>query len=294
MRCRILLPALMVLIFSGLAGLAAAQTPPAPAYTENGFTPVLLDASAPQSARMQAFSRVIALANQGQVRAQDLAGTLYWWGPKVSGSAVPVNLGQARKLLANAAIHGDVLAMAKMAELELVAGRSMPAMVWAQMYARYLNPARGPRSAKFNGYAAQLINRIVKAGGKADQAVRVGVASLVTRYDKDIRQGIDILQHQEDHGRTFMVQRPQPTQRDSSELTKLGGVAEYMVAFDASGKARQIWPLDAFPHPELQSDLRNYLDNIVANAATGDSGMRYLRVSITHQPYKFRLLRLRH
>lgn len=294
MRCRILLPALMALVLGGLAQHAAAQTPSAPSYSENGFTPGLLDASASRASRMQAFAKVIALANRNQVRAQDLAGTLYWMGPKIAGSAVPVNLEQARKLLANAAVHGDVLAMAKMAELELGAGRVMPAMVWAQMYARYLHPSMGPRSAKNNGYAAQLISRIVKAGGKIGPAVRKSVASLVDRYDQGIRNGIDVFRHQENHGHTFMVQKPRPAHRDPSDIVKLGGVAEYMIEFDAAGKLRRVWPLAAFPHPKLEAGLRDYLDNVVANEAPAGTGMRYLRVSIMHQPYRFRRLRLRH
>jgi hypothetical protein len=283
-----------VLATATVSGLAIAKEAPKPSYTENGFSSGLLDASTPRAERMKLFAHMIALANSGQVRAQDLAGTLYWQGSNITGSPVPVNLGQARKLLANAAVSGDRVAMAKLAELELAAGRPTPAMVWAQMYARYLDPQRGPRAAKLDGYAAKLINRIIKAGGKANPAVRTSVAKLVSSYDDRIRHGIDTLRHQEDHGRTFMVQKPGATHREPRNILNLGGVAEYMVEFDTHGKPTHIWTLDAFPHPELGQELHYYLTNVLANDAPDGSGMRYLRVSITHQPHKFRLLRLTH
>lgn len=293
MRCKQLLLSSLVLLATSLPALAAVRSAPPPHYTENGFNPRMLASSVPTKERVKLFAHIIELANQGQVRAQDLAGTLYWKGPDIAGSPVPVNLGQARKLLANAAVHGDVLAMAKLAELELAAGRPTPAMVWAQLYARYLHPV-GPLSRGYNGYASDLIGRIAKVGGKPGNAVRVGVASILNRYDQSIRDGIDVFRHQQDHGHTFLVQEPRANHFDSSKLIKTSCVAEYMMGFDAHGKPTGIWPLDAFPDPSMSKELRSYLDHVYANTVEEGSGTRYLRVSITHQSNRVRRLRVTH
>lgn len=273
---------------------AAAQSSPAPAYTENGFNPRLLDASVPAAERMKVFAGIIALANSGQVRAQDLAGTMYWQGSKIAGSPVAVNLAQARVLLANAAIHGDVLAMAKLGELELAAGRKPEAMVWAQMYARYIDPMAMQRSQRGRGsaYAANLIKRIADAGGTIDKATSANVASMVGRFDKSIRNGIHAFYAEGRHGRTYLTDAPRGL--DSGEVANLNGVAEYMVAFDTEGKPVRVWVLDAFPDPTLTGTLRDYLKDIHANAVAGDSGTRYLRIHITHNAWKFRALRAVH
>ncbi len=278
----------LILAVLALPGLAGAQS--APVYTDNGFNPELLDASVPQAQRMQHFAHIIAMANAGQVRAQDLAGTLYWQGDAIPGSPVPRNPGQARILLANAAVHGDVLAMAKLGELELQAGRLPQAMVWAQMYARYLDPMAMQRSRRGqeSAYAANLIRRITDAGGKIDKAASANVASMVQRFDKSIRRGIDAFNAEDRHGRTYLIQGPDGL--DSIKVANETGVAEYMVAFDASGKVERIWTLDAFPNPGLAAELRHYFKQAHANPADGDTGTRYLRVPITHNSVKFRSL----
>ncbi len=103
-------------------------------YEQTGFQPSLLDASLPAAERSQAFAQVMALANAGHVHAQNLAGTLYWKGSAVAGSPVQQDLAQARALLGNAATHGDVTSMSRMAELELEAQQWQAAMVWAQLF----------------------------------------------------------------------------------------------------------------------------------------------------------------
>ena len=293
MRTRTLLAALTVLAFGSLAGLASAQNPPAPTYTENGFSPVLLDTSASREARTQAFTHIIDLANQGQVRAQDLAGTLYWQGANIEGSPVPVNLKLARRLLANAAVHGDVLAMAKMAELELSAGHAGQAMVWAQLYVRYLAPLVPVRQGRgqYSAYGATLIQRIEKAGGKIDQATRINVATMIKRFNSTIRDGMVAYNKERQNGKTILTQPPEGN--DSIKVSNINGVAEYMVGFDTHGNATRVWPLDGFPDPKLDTVLRYYMQHVHANSVGSDAGMRYLRVAITHNAAKWIELRPR-
>lgn len=294
MKLRVLLVAAGWLVI--VACPAAAQTAPRAHYTRNGFDPHLLSTRVPRAERMKLFAHVIALANQGQVRAQDLAGTLYWQGGRTKGSPVDRNLVQARKLLANAAIHGDVLAMAKLAELELAEGRTLQAMVWAQMYARYLDPMAMERSRRGHqaAYAASLIKRILKAGGKIDDATSRDVAALVNRFDAGIRDGIHTFASLDRRGTTFLTVQPMPPGLDPGPLLNRNGVAEYMIEFDPSGAPQRIWLLAAYPDPDMGAMLRVYLDHVHANTAARGSGMRYLQVAITHNAYKFQSLRPTH
>jgi hypothetical protein len=279
----------MLLLFA--PGLAASQEP---AYTDNGFDPRMLDAGVPKVERLQLFSRVMTLANGGQVRAQDLAGTLYWRGPLTPGSPVDQNLDQARSLLANAAVHGDVLAMAKLGELELQAGRTTQAMVWAQMYVRYLHPLESARSRSMerDAYASDLIQRIMDAGGKIDDAVRNDVVAMTTKYDGTIRDGIEAFQQERQNGRTRLIRGPFAA--DAPENRNLNGVAEYMQAFDASGAPGKAWLLAAYPDPKLDSVLRAYLDQVQANQVEKGAGERYLRIPVVHNARKFKALRATH
>lgn len=272
----------------------APRTAPSPAYTENGFQPGMLDTSRPLTERLQQFNQLVALANSGQVLAQDLAGTLYWRGSAIAGSPVAANLDRARVLLANASVHGDVLAMAKLGELELGAGRTTQAMIWAQMYARYIDPLAPERSRRGRGaaYASSLIQRIAAAGGNIDDTTSADVAAMVQRFDKSIRRGIDALNAERRHGRTFLTRYPMG--RDTTDVANINGVVEFMVGFDAKGNRVGTWFLDAFPDATLRKPLRDYLKNIQANVAGDASGTRYLRIPIVHNARKFRSLRAVH
>ena len=63
-----------------------------------------------------------------------------------------------------------------------------------------------------------------------------------------------------------------------------------MVAFDASGAPGKIWLLASYPDAQMGTILRDYLDHIRANPANKGSGMRYLRVPITHNAMKYHYL----
>lgn len=261
---------------------------------DNGFSPKMLDASVPQAERLKLFAHVIALANQGKVRAQDLAGTMYWQGSAIQDSPIQSNLQQAHTLLANAAVHGDVLAMAKLAEMELKAGNVQKAMIWAQLYAHYIDPtvtAREQHGYRY-AYASDLIGRITKAGGKIDDVVSKGVSATVARFDKPIRDGISAFKQQRRSGGAFLVARPQGMA--PKELRSKSGMAEFMVTFDPSGKPGKVWLIASYPTPDFGTALRPQIDMARANPANADAGMRYMLVVIPHYSASFRMLRAHH
>lgn len=261
-------------------------------YEQTGFQPRLLDASLPLEERTQAFAQVMALANAGHVHAQSLAGTLYWKGPAVAGSSVPQDLAQARALLANAATHGDVTSMSRMAELELEAQQLQAAMVWAQLFTHYLDPERSAREAHgmMYAYSSDLISRIIKAGGKIDEGVSNSVNSMVARYDTSIRDGIDTLRKRMRDGNPRMIagaMRP----RLQGDDTKLSGFADFIVGYDAKGEPKQVWLLNSVPVARVAELTRAGMDFSRVNGDSDNSGMRYMPVTLRLFGKKTRELR---
>ncbi|HEX7339854.1 MAG TPA: hypothetical protein VF271_07975 [Rhodanobacteraceae bacterium] len=286
------------IIALGLLALAVpclAATPGA-SYDNNGFDARLLDASVPQAQRMQLFAHMVQLAEQGEVPAQDLAGTLFWQGNKIAGSPVAQNLTQARKLLAYAAVHGDVMAMAKMSELQLAAGQPAKAMVWVQLYAHYLDPMRKARQqhGRMYNYATDLMERIEKAGGKISPAVSKDVNSMVTRFDKPIRAGILAFKQQHRHGHTFLTTAPLSQANIPRDKINWNGVADFLVAFNPDGSQQKVWLLAAWPNPQIADMLRPWVEYARANSVDKSSGIRYLEIPVTYNAVRAKQLRAHH
>lgn len=274
--------------------LAASNTPASMYSQDTGFTPQMLDASRPETERLKDFARVMQRANAGVIRAQDLAGTMYWQGARVKGSPVKTNMKQAHILLSNAAVHGDVLAMAKMAELELQARKPQKAMVWAQLYAHYIDPlvsAREQHGRRYN-YATDLMIRSGKAGAKIDDSTSRDVGAMVARFDKSIRAGIDAFKRQHRSGDFHLTQMPTGTV--PVELRNKNGVGEYMVAFDVSGTPGKIWPIASYPTPDIGAGLRSQLDHAHANSVSDSQKTRYMLVPVHLYSTKARQLRAHH
>lgn len=266
-------------------------------YVQNGFSQGLLDPSVPLGERIKLFSKVIALANGGHVRAQELAGTLYWQGSKIAGSPVQQNLKQARILLANAAVHGDVPAMAKLAELELSAGRLQQAMIWSQLYAHYLDPVHSPRQkhGRNFAYASDLLDRIIKAGGKLDEKVSRNVNAMSRKFNTGIRDGMATFRELRRSGDTYLIRGPH-RERLFGDDTHLSGVVDYMVAFNPSGKATHAWMLASYPTDAIADVVKRTvnIDYARANPVSDEASMRYIRVSVQLYGNRERVLELHH
>src|SRR5579863_60413 len=78
-----------------------------------------LDKSTPAPARQEIFEGWRKAALAGDTDAQYVVGTMYRRGDDVLPHVVERDADQARRYLSTAAAHGRLLAMAKMAELEL-------------------------------------------------------------------------------------------------------------------------------------------------------------------------------
>lgn len=294
MRFILHLAALCLLSLALPCVAATTDAVPTAGYTQNGFNPQMLDPATPQPERLKLFAHVIALANQGQVRAQNLAGTMYWKGSAITGSPVESKLDQAQILLANAAVHGDVLAMAKLAELNLQAGHQQKAMVWGQLYGHYLDPMHKARKkhGRRYAYASDLIARIEKAGGKINDKVSANVSGMVTKFNEPIRAGITAFKEQRRHGAAHLIVTP--TGAVPRELSNKSGMAEFMVAFDPSGAPHKVWLIASYPTADLGTGLRPLIDPAGVNRGSDDAGMRYLLVVIPNYSNKYRELRAHH
>lgn len=290
---RILITLCLSLLASGMA-MAGNDTPDGMYSEANGFSPKMLDASVPEAQRLKLFSNVIQLANQGVVRAQALAGTMYWQGSNIHNSPIQTDLKQARILLANAAVHGDVLAMAKLAELQIQAGHPQKAMVWAQLYAHYLDPVKSAREqhgGRYN-YASDMMKRITDAGGKINDKTSKNVNAMVSRFDKAIRTGITTFKQQHRTGDMHLAVMPKGT--IPKDLRTKSGVAEFMVAFDPKGSPAKTWLIASYPSADFGKDLRPQIDNARANSVHAGTGTRYMLVPIHHYSVKSRALRAHH
>jgi hypothetical protein len=137
MRRRIdsLLPAATWMAFALCATATAYASPP----VANNLPDLarFLDKAAPSEQRQSIFAGWRDAAIQGDVDAQYVMGSLYRRGDDATPPVLERDTDQARRFLSTAAAHGRLLAMAKMAELELTQDRPLEATIWAQVYGYY-------------------------------------------------------------------------------------------------------------------------------------------------------------
>lgn len=185
--------------------------------------------------------------------------------------------------------------MAKLAELEFQDKQLQQAMVWAQMYTRYLRPNKPPRSRHGRRYAypSSLIKRITDANGNVDKnKVMHDVNAMVARYDTSIRDGIQAFKSEHRSGDPHLISWPYVSV-PKDKLT-LSGVAEFMVAFDPAGKPGKVWQLVSFPTSGIADVLHPSLEQARVNPVAADSGTRYLLIPLTLQGAGTKEVRAKH
>lgn len=98
-------------------------------------------------------------------------GAFYRLGRSHPAGLLERDIAKARTLLAHAALGGQLTAMASSAELELEHGDPMAGMVWAQLYAHYM---QREFPSQLRTYQADLLKRAFDAlprGEKTDQEI---------------------------------------------------------------------------------------------------------------------------
>jgi hypothetical protein len=190
--------------------------------------------------------------------------------------------------MGNAAIHGSLLGMAKMAEIDLAMIKYHEAMVWAQVYGHYamLRP-KGERPS--DGYAAELVQRIIdKLGRSGVTDAMPDVASFIAAHDADIRAGTD----SDLDGHTHRPKgKTKPYLTSDHEFAPRSGIADYLLAFNADGSVAHTWLLDATPDPALGEALKHYMGDMTLPPAKAqaDHALRYAWVPVMYDDNRYRM-----
>ncbi len=232
--------------------------------------------------------RIEQAAQTGDQHELYVLGSLYHMGQRSHVSPVQQDPVKASLYLGNAAIHGSILAMAKMAELKLAARQYREAMNWAQIYGHYASLL--PRSRRpHDGYAAELLQRVIaRLGPSAVPDVMRDVDSFIASHDAEIRAGTDS---------QFTGEIPHPAADARPYVAPAGrfppraGFADYLLAFKADGSVADAWLLDAVPDPDLGLTLRKYANEMQIAPLKANTGaaVRYGWVPVMYDDGRYRM-----
>lgn len=243
----------------------------------------LFDTDAPAGERQATFEYFNKKAIEGNTFAQYLVGSLYRIGNRLPGNIVPLDLDKANKYLSTAAGHGNLRAMAKMAELELSQKRYLEAMIWAQLFGYYagLNgaDAKAIKDSPQADYFADLLKRISdRFDSKQMPTVQEDMNAVIAAHDADIRKGMAGGAGTFSSTKDRMEYRTS-TRRKLSDPPRPGEykdvLADYLIAFDAKGDATQAWLIDALPDVTLGRSLKIVALNLQVNEAPQDTDLRW-------------------
>lgn len=118
------------------------------------------------------LEKTISLADQGNSFAQYIVGTLYRMGDDHPAKVVKRDLDKAELYLSNAAIQGELGAMAGMAQIKLNRGQPGDGLIWAWAFVEFGSKKDDATSSDklVDQYAEYLFSRCMNALGPAGQA----------------------------------------------------------------------------------------------------------------------------
>jgi TPR repeat protein len=210
---------------------------------------------------------------------------LYRVGDRLPDALVARDDDKARRYLSTAAAHGNLHAMAKMAEIEFEDKHLLEAMIWAQIYGHYALESKLDqiKTNKPAGYYGDLLHRLyAHFDEKQMPDVIQHLNAFITAHNDDIRTGMS--SNETEYESTS-------TRAKSQKLTFAPMVtalpqhhrdcyAEYLVEFASDGSATQAWILDALPDITVGKDLRAAAMRVRVNAIDGTSPSRFALVPI--------------
>ncbi|QRN52942.1 sel1 repeat family protein [Dyella caseinilytica] len=249
----------------------------------------VFDSTVPLADRQRILTNLEADATQSNdPHALYMLGSLYHMGQHAPGSPVQENPQKATLYFGNAAIRGSVLAMAKMAELELAAGQYREAMNWAQIYAHYALMSKRDSQSR-NAYAAELVQRVQDHISESQMtAIMKDVNSFVATYDTEIKVGIAgeaILNHLHP---TSVRNHFKPALDDRLPDS---GIADFIVAFKPDGSVANVQLLDAVPRIDVVATLREYAEKMTVTPVPdgGDHALRYAWIPTMLNDRRYRI-----
>jgi len=269
-----------------LAAIAACDVGHAAVHEKSSDLFDLLDSAKPADTRKATFDGFNKDALSGEAYAQYIVGSLYHIGDKLPGNPLPRDLDAASRYLSNAAAHGYLNAMAKMAEVKLEQRSGLEAMLWAQLYIHYKSESAPGAETKIlnDGYAASLLERASTLYGGEKQKVLDNLNAFIAQHDGDIRAGMKTRSERYASGDTHSkITKMSYSAAISAMANHRDDVyAEYAVAFAPDGSASDAKLLDAGPDVALGKELRNAALRVRVNEIDANGGPRYALVPLHH------------
>jgi hypothetical protein len=242
----VLLAVLPAIAFPAVSNAQAIQPVPAPA---SAALARLLDDHTPAAERQQLFADAENAAKAGDTEWQYIVGSLL--DERSRTLPFPHDPNKARIYLSNAAVHGKLFAMAKMAESELAAGNHQEAMNWAQIYDHYLSlQSVGNRPAQ--DYLGELVARISERLDSRKLAqVQADVAAFVAGNDLSIKAGPRMLAGAKNTASPNFLHQPlhrMHVRREQGSEDLRSCFADYLIAFRPDGTVEKTWLVDIVPN----------------------------------------------
>lgn len=246
------------------------------------------------------LAMVAAWEEKGPAALEKLRlGALYRLGRAHPAALVDVDMQKARDLLAQAALEGQLTAMASSAEIELRHGDAFSGMVWAQLYAHYLQRETPTR---FSTYQADLIKRGFEAlppGEDTEQEIVRYVDGFIARYGGQIDAALAAAKKGEAGPLSTCrpVHADYPVERrDGSRALPIAGgnnairrarlykpgLALFLLHIAPSGEVSHAFVIESLPGPATAEGLLPTVQRLRFNPVADDAPVR-----VTLMPMSF-------
>ena len=233
-------------------------------------------------------------------------GAFYRLGRSHPAALVERDIEKARPLLAHAALGGQLAAMASSAELELEDGDPMAGMVWAQLYAFYM---QREHPSQFRTYQADLIKRGFDAlprGEKTDQEIEALVRGFLDKHGAQID---DALASKGDEGsagdrKCRPVHEVYPTRLElkGDRVPLAGGhgavsrhrlydpgLAMYRLHIAPSGEVVRAMVVESLPGPAAGKGLMRSVQRLRFNPVAEDAPTRVVLLPMSYDDSSVRI-----
>ena len=246
-----------------------------------------LDKSTPAQQRQEIFSAWRQAALAGDTDAQYVVGSIYRRGDVVEPHVAERDADQARRYLSTAASHGRLLAMAKMAELELAEDRPLDATIWAQIYGYYRGWVGNENPTDYGEhnerqptlYFEDLLRRTSermtqKFGDQRAPEVLQQLKAFVAAHDKDVRdqlwrEGIAPRWA----GRSVKFENAKSFRRVNVNVHNM--ISEWVLDFAPDGSVKKAEPFDAIPNFVAANGHHGLVTQYQTDAAGNGQGDRF-------------------
>lgn len=293
----------LVLLFA-LAPAADARADDAlPLCAEPDASGLPEDPDADPARRLETLAR---WEQEGPTTTQKLRmGALYRLGRKHPAALLDADLKKARELLEDAALDGDLTAMASSAELQLAHGDPMAGMVWAQLYAHY-SQIRNP--SQHRTYQADLIRRGFAAlppAERGDDKITGNVMAVIDRFGPRMEAGVAGKPGNADTAgpRCRPLHEAFPTELLGNKRVRLAGghntvrrhglnqpgMALFRVHVAPSGEVSQALVVESLPGPVAGEALKASVLNLRFNAVDADAPTRTVLLPMIYDDHSVRI-----